>query len=63
MDERFVAVNVRGKGLVVLTACSHAGVVNVLTHARTCFADQPLHAVLGGLHLSGSNEVGKRVTF
>jgi 7,8-dihydropterin-6-yl-methyl-4-(beta-D-ribofuranosyl)aminobenzene 5'-phosphate synthase len=56
MDERFVAVNVRGKGIVVLTACSHAGVVNVLTHARTCFPDQPLYAVLGGLHLSGSNE-------
>ena len=56
MDERFVAVNVRGKGIVVLSACSHAGVVNVLTHARTCFADEPLHAVLGGLHLSGSNE-------
>jgi 7,8-dihydropterin-6-yl-methyl-4-(beta-D-ribofuranosyl)aminobenzene 5'-phosphate synthase len=56
MDERFVAVNVRGKGIVVLTACSHAGVVNVLTHARACFDDQPLHAVVGGLHLTGSNE-------
>jgi 7,8-dihydropterin-6-yl-methyl-4-(beta-D-ribofuranosyl)aminobenzene 5'-phosphate synthase len=56
MDERFVAVNVRGKGIVVLTACSHAGVVNVMTHARTCFAGQPLYAVMGGLHLTGSNE-------
>jgi 7,8-dihydropterin-6-yl-methyl-4-(beta-D-ribofuranosyl)aminobenzene 5'-phosphate synthase len=56
MDERFVAVNVRGKGIVVLTACSHAGVVNVMTHARTCFPDQPLYAVMGGLHLTGSNE-------
>jgi len=56
VDERFVAVNVRGKGIVVLTACSHAGVVNVLMHARTCFAGQPLYAVIGGLHLSGSNE-------
>ena len=35
MDERFVAVNVRGKGLVVLTACSHAGVINVLTMRAT----------------------------
>jgi len=56
MDERFVAVNVRGKGIVVLTACSHAGVINVLMHARSCFAQQPLYAVVGGLHLSGSNE-------
>jgi 7,8-dihydropterin-6-yl-methyl-4-(beta-D-ribofuranosyl)aminobenzene 5'-phosphate synthase len=56
MDERFVAVNVRGKGLVVLTACSHAGVVNVLSHAQDCFPGVKLHCVLGGLHLSGTNE-------
>jgi 7,8-dihydropterin-6-yl-methyl-4-(beta-D-ribofuranosyl)aminobenzene 5'-phosphate synthase len=56
MDERFVAVNVRGKGLVVFTACSHAGVVNVLEQARASFPDTPLFAVLGGLHLSGTNE-------
>jgi 7,8-dihydropterin-6-yl-methyl-4-(beta-D-ribofuranosyl)aminobenzene 5'-phosphate synthase len=56
MDERFVAVNVAGKGVVVLTACSHAGVINVLEHARTCFGRAPLYGVVGGLHLSGSNE-------
>ncbi|MCC7542957.1 MAG: MBL fold metallo-hydrolase, partial [Deltaproteobacteria bacterium] len=56
MDERFVAVNVEGKGLVVLTACSHAGVINVLLHARDLFEGVPIHAVVGGLHLSGSNE-------
>jgi 7,8-dihydropterin-6-yl-methyl-4-(beta-D-ribofuranosyl)aminobenzene 5'-phosphate synthase len=56
IDERFVAVNVRGKGLVVLTACSHAGVINVLAHARDCFPGEKLHCVLGGLHLSGTNE-------
>lgn len=56
MDERFVAVAVEGKGLIVLTACSHAGVVNVLTHAQQCFPALPLHAVLGGFHLSGTNE-------
>jgi len=56
MDERFIALNVRGKGLVVLTACSHAGVINVLAHARECFPGVKLHTVLGGLHLSGINE-------
>jgi 7,8-dihydropterin-6-yl-methyl-4-(beta-D-ribofuranosyl)aminobenzene 5'-phosphate synthase len=53
MDERFLVVNVREKGLVVFTACSHAGVINVLTHAKASFPDTPLYAVMGGLHLSG----------
>jgi len=53
MDERYVAVNVKGKGAIVFTACSHAGVVNVLTDARSTFGDVPLHAVMGGFHLSG----------
>jgi 7,8-dihydropterin-6-yl-methyl-4-(beta-D-ribofuranosyl)aminobenzene 5'-phosphate synthase len=56
MDERWLAVNVAGKGLVVFSACSHAGIVNVCKHARTTFPDIPIHAVMGGLHLSGPNE-------
>ncbi len=56
IDERFLAVNVAGKGLLVFTACSHAGVINVLTHARACFPDVSLYAVAGGFHLSGPNE-------
>ena len=54
MDERFLAVNVKDKGILVFTACSHAGVVNVLGHAREVFADVPLHAVMGGFHLAGA---------
>ena len=56
MDERFVAVNVKDKGVFVFTACSHAGVINVLAHSRASFAGTPLFGVMGGLHLSGDNE-------
>lgn len=56
MDERFLAVAVKGKGVIVFTACSHAGVVNVLKHARDCFPRQKLYAVMGGFHLSGETE-------
>lgn len=56
IDERWLGVNVAGKGLVVFTACSHAGVVNVLKDARAKFQNVPLHCVLGGLHLSGPTE-------
>jgi len=54
MDERYLAANVRGLGLLVFSACSHAGIVNVLREARRAFPDLPLHAAMGGLHLSGA---------
>ncbi|MCC7080890.1 MAG: MBL fold metallo-hydrolase [Burkholderiales bacterium] len=54
LDERYVAAHVAGKGIVVFTACSHAGVVNVLKDARRVFGDVPLYAVMGGFHLSGA---------
>jgi 7,8-dihydropterin-6-yl-methyl-4-(beta-D-ribofuranosyl)aminobenzene 5'-phosphate synthase len=57
MDERFLAVNVSEIGLVVLTACSHAGVINVLKHARDCFPRVELFSVMGGFHLAGPNEI------
>lgn len=55
MDERFVAVRIKGKGTFVFTACSHAGVVNVLTHAQASIPGE-LHGVIGGLHLAGTTE-------
>ncbi len=54
LDERYVAAYVKGKGVVVFTACSHAGVINVLTDARNMFGDVPLYAVMGGFHLTGA---------
>jgi 7,8-dihydropterin-6-yl-methyl-4-(beta-D-ribofuranosyl)aminobenzene 5'-phosphate synthase len=56
IDERFLMVNVAAKGLVVFTACSHAGLVNVLKHARDNSPGVPLYGVLGGFHLAGPNE-------
>ena len=54
MDERYLAVNVKEKGVVVFSACSHAGVVNVLEDAKSQFYDVGLHCVMGGFHLSGA---------
>jgi 7,8-dihydropterin-6-yl-methyl-4-(beta-D-ribofuranosyl)aminobenzene 5'-phosphate synthase len=41
---------------MVFTACSHAGLINVLLAARARFPDVPLYGVMGGFHLSGQNE-------
>ncbi len=53
MDERYVAAHVKDKGIIVFTACSHAGVINVLKDASKVFAHAPLYGVMGGFHLSG----------
>jgi 7,8-dihydropterin-6-yl-methyl-4-(beta-D-ribofuranosyl)aminobenzene 5'-phosphate synthase len=51
-----LVANVRDLGLVVFSACSHAGIVNVCTEVRRLFPDTPIHAVMGGLHLGGVME-------
>lgn len=56
LDERWLGVDVKDKGLVIFSACSHAGVVNVLKDAKRLYPNRPIHAVFGGFHLSGPNE-------
>jgi 7,8-dihydropterin-6-yl-methyl-4-(beta-D-ribofuranosyl)aminobenzene 5'-phosphate synthase len=44
--------NVRGRGLVVLTSCSHRGVVNTVKRAMDVSGIRKVHAVVGGFHLA-----------
>ena len=50
-DDQGLVINVRGKGLVVLTGCGHAGIVNTVHHAQAITGIRQVHAVLGGFHL------------
>ena len=52
-DDTGIAVNVKGKGLVVLTGCAHAGVVDTVRHAMKATGEDKVCAVMGGFHLSG----------
>jgi len=53
LDDQAMIMNVSGKGLVVITGCGHAGVINICRYARALTGDQPLYAVIGGFHLNG----------
>ena len=55
-DERMLVAHVRDLGLIVFSACSHAGIVNVCIHARDLFPGIPIYCVMGGLHLGGVME-------
>ncbi len=48
-DEQSLVINTRD-GLIVLTGCGHAGVVNTVDHVRRLFPDRPIAAVVGGFH-------------
>ncbi|EME42773.1 hypothetical protein DOTSEDRAFT_73530 [Dothistroma septosporum NZE10] len=51
-DERLLMCKVKGKGIVMFTGCSHAGVVNASKHAVELGKGTPLYAVMGGYHLA-----------
>ncbi|HEY1438205.1 MAG TPA: MBL fold metallo-hydrolase [Casimicrobiaceae bacterium] len=48
--------NVKGRGLVVLTSCSHRGVVNTVKRAMEISGINKVHAVAGGFHLAPQKE-------
>ncbi|WP_200214346.1 MBL fold metallo-hydrolase [Micromonospora coerulea] len=53
VDDQALVVNLRARGLVVLTGCGHAGAVNIVRHAQRLTGTPRLHALVGGLHLGG----------
>jgi 7,8-dihydropterin-6-yl-methyl-4-(beta-D-ribofuranosyl)aminobenzene 5'-phosphate synthase len=53
LDEQALIVNVAGRGLMVITGCGHAGVVNIARYAHRLTGEQPLYTLMGGFHLNG----------
>jgi 7,8-dihydropterin-6-yl-methyl-4-(beta-D-ribofuranosyl)aminobenzene 5'-phosphate synthase len=53
-DDQAVVFNLKDKGLVVLSSCSHAGAINVMLHARKLTGIDTIHAFVGGMHLTGA---------
>jgi len=52
-DDSSVAMNLKDKGLVILSGCAHAGIVNTAQYAKQVTGVDKIHAVMGGFHLSG----------
>jgi 7,8-dihydropterin-6-yl-methyl-4-(beta-D-ribofuranosyl)aminobenzene 5'-phosphate synthase len=50
--ELATAFNLKDRGLVILTACSHRGVINTIKQAQAASGVPKVHAVIGGFHLA-----------
>ena len=53
-DDQNVVVNVRDRGLVIVSGCSHSGVVNVVRNAQRLTGEQRVAGLIGGFHLTGA---------
>ena len=52
-DDQATILNIREKGLVVITGCGHAGIINIINYAKELTGEDRIYAVIGGLHLTG----------
>jgi 7,8-dihydropterin-6-yl-methyl-4-(beta-D-ribofuranosyl)aminobenzene 5'-phosphate synthase len=52
-DDTSVVMNLKGKGLVILSGCAHSGIINTVRQAIEVTGINQIHAVMGGFHLSG----------
>jgi 7,8-dihydropterin-6-yl-methyl-4-(beta-D-ribofuranosyl)aminobenzene 5'-phosphate synthase len=53
LDDQAAVLNVEGKGLVILTGCGHAGIINIIRYVRRLTGVDQIYAVIGGFHLGG----------
>jgi 7,8-dihydropterin-6-yl-methyl-4-(beta-D-ribofuranosyl)aminobenzene 5'-phosphate synthase len=53
MDDQCAILNVKDKGLVVVTGCGHAGIINTIRHAQALTGVADVYAAIGGFHLTG----------
>jgi 7,8-dihydropterin-6-yl-methyl-4-(beta-D-ribofuranosyl)aminobenzene 5'-phosphate synthase len=52
-DDQAIILNIKDKGLVVITGCGHSGIINILKYAKELTSEDRIYAVIGGMHLSG----------
>jgi 7,8-dihydropterin-6-yl-methyl-4-(beta-D-ribofuranosyl)aminobenzene 5'-phosphate synthase len=53
LDDQALIIDIKDKGLLVITGCGHAGIVNICRYARRLAKERPVHAIMGGFHLNG----------
>ena len=53
LDDQALVLRLRERGLVLLSGCGHAGIVNTVRYAQKLTGQQEIAAVIGGFHLSG----------
>ena len=64
-EDQAIVINVKDKGLIVLSGCAHSGIVNTIQHAKELTGINKIYAIIGGFHLANAdeNEISKTVEY
>ena len=54
LDDQGLVIKVKDKGLVVVSGCAHAGIINTIKYAKEISGISKIHGVIGGFHLTGN---------
>ncbi|MDI3534173.1 MAG: 7,8-dihydropterin-6-yl-methyl-4-(beta-D-ribofuranosyl)aminobenzene 5-phosphate synthase [Thermosediminibacterales bacterium] len=58
IDDMALIINIKKKGLLIVSGCSHSGIVNIVKHSIKITGIDKIHGIMGGLHLvNASDEV------
>ena len=55
-DDSGIAMLLKDKGLVIVTGCAHAGIINIIRQAQKLTGESRVFAVMGGFHLTGKTK-------
>ena len=64
-DDQALVINVKDKGLIVLSGCAHSGIVNTIEHAKAFTGIDTVYAIIGGFHLAPAKdeEISKTIEY
>jgi 7,8-dihydropterin-6-yl-methyl-4-(beta-D-ribofuranosyl)aminobenzene 5'-phosphate synthase len=62
LDDQALFVDVRDKGVVVVSGCAHAGLINIIKQAQKVSGSSCIRGVVGGFHLSNASAIRIKAT-
>jgi len=52
-DDTGIVLDIKGKGLAIITGCGHSGIINTIQYAQKITGTEKIYCVMGGFHLTG----------
>jgi 7,8-dihydropterin-6-yl-methyl-4-(beta-D-ribofuranosyl)aminobenzene 5'-phosphate synthase len=61
-EDQSIVVDIKDKGLVIVSGCAHSGILNTIRHARAISGVDRVWAVMGGFHLMSAADTDVQQT-